>query len=320
MTTSAVTYMFSPGAVIYASRFNQNFSDCTGWDNGHEAATNGVHGVASGAIMGTAAAQIVTGKKTFSGADTLLFPNATPTIAQSVGLEAGLIESHNGTFLGRYFPDSLRSGFCVYDHFGGTLSQTDHSGPLGLLGTVNGTAALISLVSIDGAHYGTVNLATGTDTNGNAYIASNLTNFLLGSGRFILEALVKIPASLSDGTNTYTLVFGLTNGNYKARMDYAYNDNAGKWTLTTQNNGSVIDTPGTTAVVAGAWQRLKLDINAAATSISCYVDDVLQCTATTQIPTSTMGIFLLIQKSVGTSSRTLGADYISVTYIPTAFL
>ena len=60
-----ITWTFSPGAIIFASRFNQNFSDVKNWADAHEIATTGVHGVGSGTIVGTASANSFTNVNNF---------------------------------------------------------------------------------------------------------------------------------------------------------------------------------------------------------------------------------------------------------------
>ena len=40
-----ITYTFVPFAIIYASRFNTNFSDVKNWADLHEITTTGIHGV-----------------------------------------------------------------------------------------------------------------------------------------------------------------------------------------------------------------------------------------------------------------------------------
>lgn len=70
---------------IRSARWNSNFSTIETWANTHETTVTGIHGVGAGNIMGTTINQTITGKNTFSGADTILLPSATPTVAQSAG-------------------------------------------------------------------------------------------------------------------------------------------------------------------------------------------------------------------------------------------
>ena len=57
-----ITYTFVPFAIIYASRFNTNFSDVKNWADLHEITTTGIHGVGAGFIVGTTLVQTLTNK------------------------------------------------------------------------------------------------------------------------------------------------------------------------------------------------------------------------------------------------------------------
>lgn len=70
-----ITYTFSPGAIIYASRFNTNFSDVKNWADAHEVATTGIHGV-TGNIVGDTDTQTLS-NKTFTGGIVLSGVNFT---------------------------------------------------------------------------------------------------------------------------------------------------------------------------------------------------------------------------------------------------
>ena len=59
-----VTYTFAPGAVIYASRFNTNFTDIQNWANAHETDNSDIHGI-TGNFLDTGSNQSVSGQKTF---------------------------------------------------------------------------------------------------------------------------------------------------------------------------------------------------------------------------------------------------------------
>jgi len=56
-----ITYTFAPGAIIFASRFNTNFSDVKNWADAHEIDPSGVHGV-TGNIVGTTDVQSLSNK------------------------------------------------------------------------------------------------------------------------------------------------------------------------------------------------------------------------------------------------------------------
>jgi hypothetical protein len=64
-------------------------------------------------------------------------------------------------------------------------------------------------------------------------------------------------------------------------------------------------------VNANQWYKLRIDINAAGTSVTFFINDVLVATHTTNIPSSTTAIapISIIHKSAGTTARTMLTDY-----------
>ena len=56
-----ITWTFAPGQIIFASRFNTNFTDVKTWADTHEVTTHGIHGVV-GDIVGTTDLQNLSNK------------------------------------------------------------------------------------------------------------------------------------------------------------------------------------------------------------------------------------------------------------------
>lgn len=91
-------------------------------------------------------------------------------------------------------------------------------------------------------------------------------------------------------------------------------------TLTAQNGSRTYNTSLTqTTVNAGQWYRLRIEVNAGATSVAFYIDGVLVSTHTGNIPGSgrDLGFGWLIVKSAGTTARTADIDFIEVLGIQT---
>lgn len=319
MATSAVTYTFSPGAVIYASRFNQNFQDLVTWDNAHAAATNGVHGVASGAIMGTAAVQVVTGKKTFSGADTILLPSTEPTLAQSVGLVNGLFRAFDASAAFYGVPADGKKLNFVMDDFDVCPTTTYATGPMGFLAAVSGAGASVTSLAQDSAHPGVIVLNSGTTNAGDAHVTCSGLR-MCGSGDLVFEWLIKI-VTLGTGGERFSVVCGLYAGAGSDGIWFAYADNvnSGKWQANcgASSASATIDTG--VAPSAGVWTHLKAVVNAAGTSVQFYIDGAaVGSPVTTHIPTATgVAPYLGITKSVGTTARTVNADLYQYYYRPT---
>lgn len=109
-------YTFSPNTIIRSTQANSNFSDIKTAYNAHDTAVNGVHGVSSGAIMGTAVDESVTGAKTF-GVGKLLVDTETryysinPTAFHSHDgateddkyANGSMVRNNDGAFALRYF-------------------------------------------------------------------------------------------------------------------------------------------------------------------------------------------------------------------------
>lgn len=123
--------------------------------------------------------------------------------------------------------------------------------------------------------------------------------------------------ALSDGTNTYTAIVGLTDagiGSFGTTPDgiyfkYTHSVNSGNWQCITRSGGT--ETNNNSAVAASAsYQILEIRINSDITSIGFYIDGALVQTHTTNIPASTaMWMQAMIVKSAGTTSRGLAMDY-----------
>jgi hypothetical protein len=72
-----------------------------------------------------------------------------------------------------------------------------------------------------------------------------------------------------------------------------------------------------TVVTAGQWYKLAVEVNAAGTLVTYYIDDVSVGTIATNIPTGvgrTFGPAVKIEKSAGTTARTFLIDYCQYFY------
>ena len=139
--------------------------------------------------------------------------------------------------------------------------------------------------------------------------------FTAGSGAITAVWDIYV-STLSDGTDTYTLYAGLTSGadfvepNDGYYFIYSHGVNSGNWQVKTAAGGSRTTGNSTTAVTANTWYRLKIIVNAANSSVSFYVNDVLLTngTLTATMPTQRFGAAVDIVKSVGTAARTTSVD------------
>ena len=86
------------------------------------------------------------------------------------------------------------------------------------------------------------------------------------------------------------------------------------WQCVTVDNSVRTLTTSTTAVTASAWNKLRIEINAAGTSVTFYVNGTAIATHTTNIPLASNSRYVLMKtglaKTIGTTTRGFYCDYI----------
>ena len=186
------------------------------------------------------------------------------------------------------------------------------------------SASINSLVTTDaGGHPGLMGLDTGTTTSGRGAIAgggSALSLILFGNGAVVYETDVYLNDAVSDGTDTYAIFVGFNDsitvtGTDAIMFRYTHSVNSGKWQCVTRSNG--VETGSATdsgvTVASTTWYKLRIEVNAAGTSVAFYINGALVATNTANIPTGAgrqTGPFLGIVKSAGANARRLLVDYL----------
>jgi hypothetical protein len=171
---------------------------------------------------------------------------------------------------------------------------------------------------------GVLTLNTSTSTTGRSTLFqtnSIQSGLILGNGKVMFETAVRIP-TLSNATDAFAVNIGLireatsitsTNGVFFTYDSSGVGTGAtatGRWQVVTSSGSTRSFTTTSVQVVANQWYTLKAVINAAATSVDFYIDNVLVKTETTNIPTATgVGNIINLVKSAGTTARTVDADY-----------
>lgn len=174
--------------------------------------------------------------------------------------------------------------------------------------------------------FGVITISTATNTNGGyQYRQSNILSYYqFGSGIYRYESRVRMNIN-SDGTNTYQFLSGFwDNASGVNQVDGIYflydaqgvttgSAASGNWQIVTSSNSVRTFTTTSVAIDNTNLQKLRIDVNAAATSVDFYINDTLVGTHTTNIPSgaarlTTSGIYL--QKSAGTTARTADIDYL----------
>lgn len=138
---------------------------------------------------------------------------------------------------------------------------------------------------------------------------------VLGAGILTAEFLVRITLT---STHTYIVGLGLgtpgvepTDGVY---FLYASGTNSGAWVGKTANASSRTSANSTNTVVSNQWDRLKIIVNAAASSVSYYVNgtQIANSPITTNIPT--VSIYPVLSKSAGVGGEGIDIDIFTLTY------
>ena len=151
--------------------------------------------------------------------------------------------------------------------------------------------------------------------------------FCFGGGAWVFETFLCVDI-LSDATNRFRFVTGFgdnpTNASESNGTLFTYDEGgiqngtiaSPNWQCVTSVGAVRTLTTTTTAVTAGAWTKLRIEVNAAGTSVTFYIDGTLVATHTTNIPTfvsatNTRGFNVKqsILKSIGTTNRSVFCDY-----------
>ena len=185
----------------------------------------------------------------------------------------------------------------------------------------SGAGAALAGVAGTAARPGILGFSTGTTAAGLASILGGYTfataSYLFGAGEYTIEGDIYIP-NLSTAIEEYDLIFGFADAASIAVVDGAYflynRAVAGaNWQACTANNSAQTLTDTGIAVTENAWIRLKIVVNADATAVRFYIDDVLVATNVLNIPSGAgriTGPNIFIKKTVGLTARTFNLDWV----------
>jgi hypothetical protein len=203
------------------------------------------------------------------------------------------------------------------DFIGGTIASE-------MVAAASGTNSLSTLDTTQtAANPGVWKMVTGTTTTGWAYVSGNNSAqaLFLGGGLTIFEVIVKLSA-VSDGTDTYSSVLGITNSQAGVPTNgiyfsYTHSTNGGNWTFNCLKASSTTSVDTGVAASTSAYQRLTWIMNSAGTSVQAYVNGVAAGAAiSTNIPVAALQPVLNIVKTAGTTSRTVMLDAVSLQIFP----
>jgi hypothetical protein len=157
------------------------------------------------------------------------------------------------------------------------------------------------------------------------YGSSGSQQLWFGGGAWNFETLINISA-LSTLLERYRLIFGfgsvISNGQETDGVFITYDEGgtangtvaSANWQCVTVANSVRTLTTTTTAVTAAAWNKLRIEVNAAGTSVTFYVNGTAIATHTTNIPLPSNSRYfhmkMQIAKQIGLTSRALYCDYV----------
>lgn len=176
-------------------------------------------------------------------------------------------------------------------------------------------------------HPGVGHLDTGNGATAKATFRTATSFIKVGLAKIRCSALVRIP-TLSDGTNTFFVGFGLADaantvgltsvsGNHSIMFRYTHGTNSGKFQILNSNASGVQATDTGVTVVANQWYFLEFEVSADNTTISWWIDGGSSGSGTvtmTNAPATTapMAFFMTIQKSASTTARQFEIDSCSL--------
>ena len=209
-----------------------------------------------------------------------------------------------------------------YDHFHHTSNISGLNYTISNSGTGSGGASQPS----EADHPGVWRVSCGTTTTGFANLnhVQSTSWFYFNDGAIVFEAWVKLPTSLSDGTDNYIVRSGLGqstsgDGNNGAFFKYNHALNSGNWTFIMRAGGADVLSINTgTAAAANTWVRLKFTIAASTQAAEVFINgtSVGSGTPSSTIGSQLVGLMHQVVKSAGTTTEHF---YIDSLYIKQTF-
>lgn len=166
---------------------------------------------------------------------------------------------------------------------------------------------------------GIFRLTSGTTAaTGLGLISNGAVAFNWKPSMFALTSVDRINLSAaSDATNRYTTRVGFFTQTYNSEptagvyFRYTDNTNSGKWQCVCRSASTetVINTT-VSPTITPSWQKMEFRCNDAGTSVEFFIDNVSQGSITTNIPTTTYLLkIIVLNKITGSSSQLMDIDY-----------
>ena len=181
---------------------------------------------------------------------------------------------------------------------------------------VTGTSAAVTSQGGSASLFSSAALGTGTTAAGavTAYFAKTANTPVFYGNAHLSADFQTAVATLSDGTDTYTLIYGLDGApqtasqqNNSVGFRYSHGLNGGKWQCYVRDNaGAETTVDAGVSVVAGTPYHLRVEVDESRSEARYYLGDVFVGRITSNMPSSVAcGAAAKIVKSVGTTARTM---------------
>ena len=176
------------------------------------------------------------------------------------------------------------------------------------------TSPTVSGIAPVSGRWSGVGVNTGSSGTGLGYVASKdhfvEVNAATNTATWAYcKAVIKTPASLSDGSNDYTLRVGLNNStggagaSDGAYFNYNHGLSSGAWACHTTNGGNTSATSSGITLAAATTYVLEV-VYLPSLVVNFFIDGTLVASNSTFVPSADdMKVLAEIQKSVGTTSR-----------------
>jgi len=179
----------------------------------------------------------------------------------------------------------------------------------------------ISAGAINSGHPACIQLNTGASTTGSALLLSAANTgtsqgmLILGGGSIDIYWVVNLSA-LSTAGQRYIVQLGLGDGTSSSvangvYFEYSDNVNSGNWEAITVSASTPTTVSGAIAATT-AFQTLRINVNAAASTITFYVNGTSIGTSSTNIPTTTISPYAAIYKTAGTNQINMNINLFSL--------
>lgn len=221
------------------------------------------------------------------------------------------------------------TGIYYFNDFLGVFTTSTNDGNISSEGNLGQTT---TAPNSDTNKQGFVNVNTTTASAGagDIYIGHNGTpNFILGGGITSYETLIWLPI-LSTSGERFSCLIGFSSGvlnqnNSFNNIAFLYDEGniafagaggaSANWRAVTTDSGTRTFTDTGVAVNAATFIKIRIVVNANASSVEFFIDNTLVATHTTNIPSGTskgVSVRNYIQKSVGYTPRLLILDYVKL--------